>query len=69
MRVVREGKVLNAAEPFASLVEQEFQISHATRLIKVGDCVCLRSFGSIGIVDKINNDEVEVRVKALRFRE
>ena len=28
-----------------------------------------RSFGSIGIVDKINNDEAEVRVKALRFRE
>src|SRR5437763_2359146 len=69
VRVVREGKVLNAAEPPAPLVEQEFQISHATRPIKVGDRVRLRSFGSIGIVDKINNDEAEVRVKALRFRE
>ncbi|MDT5124213.1 MAG: mismatch repair protein MutS2 [Acidobacteriota bacterium] len=69
VRVVREGKVLNAAEPPAPPVEQEFQISHATRPIKVGDRVRLRSFGSIGIVDKINNDEAEVRVKALRFRE
>jgi DNA mismatch repair protein MutS2 len=31
--------------------------------------VRLRSFGSIGIVDKLGNDEAEVRVKALRFRE
>jgi DNA mismatch repair protein MutS2 len=69
VRVVREGKVLNAAEPPAPPVEQEFQISPATRPIKVGDRVRLRSFGSIGIVDKINNDEAEVRVKALRFRE
>jgi DNA mismatch repair protein MutS2 len=29
----------------------------------------MRSFGSIGIVDKISGDEAEVRVKALRFRE
>jgi DNA mismatch repair protein MutS2 len=29
----------------------------------------LRSFGSIGIVDQIKGDDVEVRVKALRMRE
>ncbi len=29
----------------------------------------LRSFGSIGIVDQIKGDDVEVRVKALRLRE
>ena len=29
----------------------------------------LRSFGSIGIVDQVKGDEVEVRVKSLRFRE
>jgi DNA mismatch repair protein MutS2 len=35
----------------------------------VGDRVRLRSFGSVGVVDKLNGDEAEVRVKALRFRE
>jgi DNA mismatch repair protein MutS2 len=41
----------------------------ATREIKVGDSVRLLSFGSVGIVDKLNGDEAEVRVKSLRFRE
>jgi DNA mismatch repair protein MutS2 len=35
----------------------------------VGDRVRLRSFGSEGVVDKLNGDEAEVRVKSLRFRE
>lgn len=69
VRVVRDGKVLEKAEPPAPAVEEEFQISRAARPIKVGDRVRLRSFGSIGIVDKIKADEAEVRVKALRFRE
>jgi DNA mismatch repair protein MutS2 len=69
VRVVRDGKVLEKAEPPAPPVEEEFQISRTSRPIKVGDRVRLRSFGSIGIVDKIKADEAEVRVKALRFRE
>jgi DNA mismatch repair protein MutS2 len=67
VRVVRDGKLVNAADS-ASSVEEEYRVSHA-RPIGVGDRVRLRSFGSIGIVDKINGDEAEVRVKALRFRE
>jgi DNA mismatch repair protein MutS2 len=67
VRVVRDGKVVNAADS-ASPVEEEYRVSHA-RPIEVGDRVRLRSFGSVGIVDKINGDEAEVRVKALRFRE
>jgi DNA mismatch repair protein MutS2 len=66
VRVVRDGKVVNADSQ--SPVEEEYRVSHA-RPIEVGDRVRLRSFGSIGIVDKINGDEAEVRVKALRFRE
>jgi DNA mismatch repair protein MutS2 len=41
----------------------------APRAIKAGDQVRLKSFGSVGIVDKVNGEEAEVRVKALRFRE
>jgi DNA mismatch repair protein MutS2 len=67
VRVVRGGKVVDAAD--AAPVEEEYRAARATRPIKVGDRVRLRSFGSIGIVDKISGDEAEVRVKALRFRE
>jgi DNA mismatch repair protein MutS2 len=66
VRVVRDGKIVNADSQ--SPVEEEYRVSHA-RPIEAGDRVRLRSFGSIGIVDKINGDEAEVRVKALRFRE
>jgi DNA mismatch repair protein MutS2 len=67
VRVVREGKLVGAVD--AAPVEEEYRVAPAARPIKVGDRVRLRSFGSIGIVDKLNNDEAEVRVKALRFRE
>jgi DNA mismatch repair protein MutS2 len=67
VRVVRDGKVVSAADS-QSHVEEEFRVSRE-RPIQVGDRVRLRSFGSIGIVDKIKDGEAEVRVKALRFRE
>jgi DNA mismatch repair protein MutS2 len=67
VRVVREGRVVNAPDAQPA-VEEEYRVSTA-RPIEVGDRVRLRSFGSIGIVDKISNGEAEVRVKALRFRE
>jgi DNA mismatch repair protein MutS2 len=68
VRVVRDGKIVSAADA-EPLVEEEYRVSQAARPIEVGDRVRLRSFGSIGIVDKISNGEAEVRVKALRFRE
>jgi DNA mismatch repair protein MutS2 len=67
VRVVRDGQVVNPAE--AAPGEEEYRAPRAARPIKVGDRVRMRSFGSVGIVDKISNDEAEVRVKALRFRE
>lgn len=67
VRVVRDGKLVNAASD-STPVEEEYRVAEA-RPIKVGDRVRLRSFGSVGIVDKLNGDEAEVRVKALRFRE
>jgi DNA mismatch repair protein MutS2 len=70
VRVVRDGKVLTDAEPFpARAGEEEYRAPAAARAINVGDRVRLRSFGSVGIVDKLNGDEAEVRVKSLRFRE
>jgi DNA mismatch repair protein MutS2 len=67
VRVVRDGQVVNPAE--AASDEEEYRASRAARPIKVGDRVRMRSFGSVGIVDKISNGVAEVRVKALRFRE
>src|SRR5213075_1422346 len=44
-------------------------VKAAPREIAVGDKVRLRSFGSVGIVDRIKDGLAEVRVKSLRFRE
>ncbi len=68
VRVVRDGRVVDSVSP------SEREAGHApltppARPIKAGDSVRLLSFGSIGIVDKLNGDEAEVRVKSLRFRE
>lgn len=67
VRIVRDGRLLEA-EP-ASIADEPTVRLAPPREIRKGDRVRLRSFGSIGIVDKINNGEAEVRVKALRFRE
>ena len=71
VRVVRDGKVLHEEEPAAAPqpAEEEYRAPAAARAIGVGDRVRLRSFGSVGIVDKLSGDEAEVRVKSLRFRE
>jgi DNA mismatch repair protein MutS2 len=73
VRVVRAG---GSQEPAA---KSETKLSNRAdgrqyqpaepRPIVVGDRVRLRSFGSIGIVDSIRGDDVEVRVKAVRMRE
>lgn len=67
VRVVRDGVQV---ERSTTKIEEEkiYQpVSH--RPIAVGDKVKLKSFGSIGIVDAIKGDQVELRVKSLRMRE
>lgn len=67
VRVVRDGLEVNL-DP-SPAIEETLQASPPSRPIVVGDRVRLRSFGSEGVVDKLNGDEAEVRVKSLRFRE
>jgi DNA mismatch repair protein MutS2 len=68
VRIMRDGRLVEA-EPASHVDEEPTLRPAAPREIRKGDRVRLRSFGSIGIVDKINGDEAEVRVKSLRFRE
>ncbi|HEX3281968.1 MAG TPA: Smr/MutS family protein [Pyrinomonadaceae bacterium] len=70
VRVMRDGLVVKKEKEFEEprAVEEEYTAA-AQSEIAVGDKVKLRSFGSIGIVDSIKEDEAEVRVKSLRFRE
>ena len=67
VRIVRDGKVVSKTEEVVA--EPVLYVSAPAREIVVGDKVRLKSFGSIGVVDKIKDGEAEVRVKALRFRE
>jgi DNA mismatch repair protein MutS2 len=66
VRVVRDGQVVET-KPTAGDAPK---VSRApSRPIRKGDQVRLKSFGSIGIVDKLSGNEAEVRVKSLRMRE
>jgi DNA mismatch repair protein MutS2 len=72
VRVVRDGKVVKQSSDDA--VEQDApatrqNIRGPDRDLKVGDRVRLLSFGSVGIVNHIREDEAEVRVGSLRMRE
>ncbi len=75
IRVLREGSVVSrsgaqaAPAARAGSPEEERYVTAAPREIVVGDRVRLRTFGSIGIVDNIKGDDVEVRVKSLHLRE
>ncbi len=70
VRIVRDGHVVSrAVASTEENPEEPAYVSVPDRDISVGDQVKLRSFGSIGIVDKIKGGEAEVRVKGLRFRE
>ncbi len=79
VRVVRDGSVVQGSQEsserttdsrFGSSNAEDAQYTTAAaREIVVGDRVRLRSFGSIGIVDSIKGDDVEVRVKSLHMRE
>jgi DNA mismatch repair protein MutS2 len=72
----REVRVVRASESQVAQLETDTQreetpeyVTAAAREIVVGDKVRLRSFGSVGIVDRIKDGLAEVRVKSLRFRE
>ena len=67
VRVLRDGREVSAGQSTAA--DQAPQAASASRPIAVGDRVRMRAFGSEGVVDKLNGDEAEVRVKSLRFRE
>lgn len=66
VRVVRDGHVVDTKP---AVEEEPKIIARPSRPIKKGDQVRLKTFGSIGIVDKVTNEEAEVRVKSVRFRE
>lgn len=67
VRVVRDGQVVGKST--GAYEDTKTVKVLPSRPIRKGDEVRLKSFGSIGIVDKLSGDEAEVRVKSLRFRE
>jgi DNA mismatch repair protein MutS2 len=79
VRVVRDGKVLEQTsgstaggvgeEVFHEYVAVSHEGGRDARGPGVGDRVRLKSFGSIGIVDRVKGDQAEVRVGSLRMRE
>jgi len=78
VRVVRDGQVLSdlPAEPDQKKSIQDRDVRGSRqdirgpqRDLKVGDRVRLLSFGSVGIINHIREDEAEVRVGSLRMRE
>ncbi len=78
VRVIRDGQVVSdlQAEPDKTEPVQERETRAARqdirgpqRDLKVGDRVRLLSFGSVGIINHVREDEAEVRVGSLRLRE
>jgi DNA mismatch repair protein MutS2 len=75
VRVMRDGVVKSPGQTPAEMTvaargpDAEKYVLAEPRDIAVGDRVRLRSFGSVGIVDNIKGEDVEVRVKSVRMRE
>src|SRR5438128_535921 len=79
VRVIRDGEVISEGRKAPATtpekpasIRDEQPASKGERDVRapsVGDRVRLRTFGSIGIVDEIKNDEAEVRVASLHMRE
>lgn len=78
VRVIRDGQVVSdlQAEPDKTKPTRERDarpvrqdIRGPQRDLKIGDRVRLLSFGSVGVVNHIREDEAEVRVGSLRLRE
>jgi len=78
VRVIRDGQVVSdlPGEPDKTKASKE-RVAHTARQdirgperdLKIGDRVRLLSFGSVGIINHIREDEAEVRVGSLRMRE
>ena len=66
VRVVRDGQVMDKGR---AEHEEPVAMSGPSRPIEKGDRVRLKSFGSVGVVEKLSGDDVEVRVKSVRLRE
>ncbi len=78
VRVIRDGQVVSdlpggpdKTKPVPERVARSARqdIRGPQRDLKIGDRVRLLSFGSVGIVNHIREDEAEVRVGSLRMRE
>src|SRR5713226_5982784 len=78
VRVIRDGQVVSdlppdpgKTKPIQERVARSARqdIRGPQRDLKIGDRVRLLSFGSVGIVNHIREDEAEVRVGSLRMRE
>ncbi len=69
VRIVRDGQVVDKEAVVEFEAAPAFFQNAAPRAVRKGDQVRLKSFGSIGTVEEVNGDEIEVRVKSLRFRE
>jgi DNA mismatch repair protein MutS2 len=77
VRVIRDGQVVSDVPPEPETKPIQERIARAPRQdirgplrdLKIGDRVRLLSFGSVGIVNHIREDEAEVRVGSLRMRE
>jgi DNA mismatch repair protein MutS2 len=78
VRVIRDGQVVSdlpggpdRTKPIKERVARSARqdIRGPLRDLKIGDRVRLLSFGSVGIVNHIKDDEAEVRVGSLRMRE
>jgi len=77
VRVIRDGQVLSDPPELDKTQPAQEQVARASRQdirgpqrdLKVGDRVRLLSFGSVGIINHIRDDEAEVRVGSLRMRE
>src|SRR5207244_13039728 len=73
IRVVRNGKVVGDDTRVETKTERSgparSRDQSAGHEIKVGDRVRLASFGSIGVIDSVKDDEAEVRIGSLHLRE
>jgi DNA mismatch repair protein MutS2 len=75
VRVVRDGKLLSDAQASLKPATQSGpppepqEIPVSARQPRPGDKVRLRSFGTVGTVDRIKGNEAEVRVGSLHMRE
>jgi DNA mismatch repair protein MutS2 len=75
VRVIRDGQVVSdlpaesdKPKPIQERAARQ-DIRGPQRELKIGDRVRLLSFGSVGIINHIREDEAEVRVGSLRMRE